>query len=237
MNADVNENPLDTSIEAIKTLAAKMAVSEPPQDPALCPFCARPATDWDIELCEHLIADFDDGSNNDRGALCGPGGSRCGNESLECLSDLESAWKDFVAVVGTGESDEMAQSGYADALGSALHGANLAPKWWSTVDDSALEQEGDDWRAVQAIWQAVVPWSPDLVSTEAIVGGMMMMSTATFVWARYPTQSAQAIASGVARAEADIRAATTQLVKQGRHINTDPLERKAPEPEKDIENS
>jgi hypothetical protein len=57
---------------------------------APCPFCGTDAANWDTKPCDHLIADYGDGTDGDRGILCGGGGSRCGNRALECLDRLKA---------------------------------------------------------------------------------------------------------------------------------------------------
>lgn len=69
------------------------------RDARHCPFCGVDAVDWDNELCSHLIADFGDRSNGDRGIMCGLGESRSGNSALDCLTGLERAIRDFVDIV------------------------------------------------------------------------------------------------------------------------------------------
>jgi len=192
--------------------------------PTACPFCGVDARDWDIEVCEHLLADFGDGSDGDRAILCGADGSRSGNAALDCLEDLEAAVKDFgvvawggdedgmVNLVSEGEDDGLGKAGLAQ-LGQALYGDEAVPKWWQPLAESlkALLTSED---MVKAIWDTVAPWSPTLKETTAVVGGMTS-SLVTFVWAQHPDQEVKAIADAVGRVTAEIEAARTRLVVQG----------------------
>jgi hypothetical protein len=174
------------------------------------------ATDWDIELCEHLLADFGDGSDGDRGILCGSGGSRCGNAALDCLNSLESTVADFAAAQGLKEWD-VPNSEEQSALRRSLYGAAKAPAWWQPLVDGlsgGLDRTAL-FRTVEAIWDTMAPWSEDLVSTTAILGGPMTASNVTFIWARHPQEAAKTITNTMGAIEAEIRAASALLLKQG----------------------
>lgn len=196
--------------------------------PTACPFCGMDAVDWDIEPCEHLLADFGDCSDGDRGILCGAGGSRSGNAALDCLEDLETTVKEFGAVAWGGDEDGMVnlvreddQDGTTGAsltdLRQALFGNAAVPQWWPPLAESIEGSLGSE-DMVQVIWESVAPWSPRLLRTTALLGGMTS-SLFTFVWAQDPDQEVKAIEDAVGKVTAEIEAARTRLVVQGWHSN------------------
>lgn len=193
-------------------------------DPPACPFCGSIATEEDGP-CAHLIADFGDGTDGDRGVLCGDSGSRSGNAALNCLEDLEAAVKDLGVVAWDGDEDgivNLVSEGEQDGLGKvslaqlgqALFGTEAAPQWWPTLAESieALLRSED---MVKAVWEKVAPWSPTLQETMAVLGGPMTSTLVTFVWAQDPDQAAKAIAKVVGRVTVEIETARTRLVAQG----------------------
>src|SRR5438445_8525989 len=97
---------------------------------ARCPFCGTDAAGFDTNLCEHLIGDYGDGTDGDRGILCGSGGSRCGNKALECLEPLLNALVEFGrAIVGSGDVGDGLSEEDKNAVVHSVYGEGEPPRW------------------------------------------------------------------------------------------------------------
>jgi len=180
---------------------------------APCPFCGRDATDWDAGWCDHLIADYGDGTDGDRGILCGDGGSRCGNRALECLEPLLDGLVEFgTAVVGEGEVEEGLSDEDAKAIVRALYGDGEAPKWIGLALERLGYGELPNERTVESIYAYAVPWSESLTETSSILGSMASTDV-SFLWARNPSEGAMQIENAIAPITADIRSAARRIAE------------------------
>ena len=180
---------------------------------APCPFCGRDAGDWDAGPCEHLIADYGDGTDGDRGIMCGDGGSRSGNRALECLEPLLDALIEFdTAVVGEGEVEEGVSDEDATAIVRTLYGDSEAPKWIDPALEALENGQLPNERTVESIYAYAMPWSESLRGTSAIFG-TMASTDVSFVWAKNPSDGAIEIENAITPITADIRSAAKRIAE------------------------
>ena len=167
-----------------------------------------------MELCEHLIADFGDGSNGDDGILCGSGGSRSGNASLACLAPLNEALLEFANVLlAPDEREEGLAESDRESVTQALS-QSPSPTWLESALESLTGGEAPSHWTIETIWQSAVPWDEALKETSSVIGTMAATSV-TFVWAKVPSDGTRQIEEAVAPITADIRAATLRLADLG----------------------
>ena len=179
---------------------------------APCPFCKVDAADPDAgPPCVHLIADFGDGTDGDRGILSGA--SRCDNSALSCLDDLEASLGAFTAAVSMGCNleDGLSESDKAELV-EALGFADQVPTWLGTALEEMEYGEQPGYRTVEAAWSEAVPWSERLRATTSLIGGMAS-TMVTFVWAADPTEGASQIAGAISEVERQVGAATKSLAE------------------------
>jgi hypothetical protein len=180
---------------------------------AHCPFCGVDAVSEDF--CKHLIADFGDGTDGDRGIMCGSGGSRSGNAALDCLADIERTLIDFAeAVSPSAYLDEGLTEVEKASLIQALGFGDRAPSWLGLVLDDMQFGERPNQRTVESIWSTAVPWSDRLVGTSSRLG-TMASTMVTFVWAADPDEGANQIAIAMRDVDQQIRAAMEHLASSG----------------------
>jgi hypothetical protein len=195
------------------------------RDAAHCPFCGADAVNWVNEDCIHLIADFGDGSDGDRGIMCGPDGSRCGNAALDCLTSLERALQDFVETVKPSEySDKRLNKAEEAALDRALGFGDQAPNWLGVISEvfnygAGLEDFNIDFW-IERIWTAAVPWSDRLFTTSSYIG-TMAATDVTFVWAADPKDGSNQIAKSIERIVDEIRKTIDRLAQSNWHVTHD----------------
>ena len=180
---------------------------------APCPFCGTDAANWDTGPCDHLIADYGDGTDGDRGILCGAGGSRSGNKALECLEPLLQALVDFGnSVVAEGDVEEGLSDEDAKAIVRSLYGGSQAPMWIEPALEMLGYGELPNEKTVELIYAYAVPWSESLIETSSILG-TMASTNVSFVWAKNPSDGALQIENGIAPVTADIRSATSRIAR------------------------
>jgi hypothetical protein len=197
------------------------------RDGAHCPFCGVDAVDWENELCSHLIADFGDRSNGDRGIMCGSGGSRSGNAALDCLTGLERALRDFVETVKpSGYLDKTPDKADKAALVRASGFGDQAPYWLEEILEVLDDGEGLDGfninidLTIESIWSAAVPWADDLVQTSSYIG-TMASTEVTFVWAADPKDGANRISKSVEQVDHEIRKTIDRLARSNWRVTHD----------------
>jgi hypothetical protein len=189
------------------------------RDAAHCPFCGANAVDWENESCIHLIADFGDRSDGDRGIMCGSGGSRCGNAALDCLTSLEHALQVLVETVKpSGYLEKTPGKADKAALVRASGFGDQAPHWLEVVLEVLDDGEGVDGfninidSTIESIWSAGVPWSDGLVKTSSYIGSMASTDV-TFVWASDPKDGANQISKSAEQIEHEIRKTIDRLAR------------------------
>jgi len=179
---------------------------------AHCPFCNRDAVN-ENDVCQHLIADWGDGSDGDDGILSGPGDSRSGNAAIECLQALREALVRFARTAGIVD-----EAGYGLGLERQKELlAGFAPATEAPLAiDPMLDRLGDegpiDHAVIRDCWDSI-EWP--FPQTNAILGGMTS-SWCTFLWADNAAEAAAFIKARIESLTAEVEAETNRLSRSVR---------------------
>jgi len=172
---------------------------------AHCPFCGA-SLDWGAGICEHLIADYGDGSDGDRGIM--GDGNRTGNEALAGLAGVEAAVQALVGELGLEEAEGLGSEGASEVQG-LLFEAGQEPAWWPDLKED-LETGGIGDGTFERMFEAAAPWGQDLQATSALLGGPMTTTSVSFIWAREPEAGKHSLQEAIGAMEAGIYAAAVE---------------------------
>ena len=187
-------------------------------DAAHCPFCGRDAADWDVDICEHLIADYGDGSNDDEGIL---GESRCGNGALTCLESLRDALLEFARLFADPAELEDAQVDVdRDEVVQAACPDGPVPIWLISMLDYFSGGSAIHW-TVRDIFDQTIAWDDSLVQTQSIMGGIGLSAGSTYVWAKAPAVGAQQVADAIVPITAAVNQVAGRLGRGVANPDTD----------------
>ena len=155
----------------------------------------------------HLIADYGDGSDGDRGIM--GDANRTGNAALSDLGEVEKAVQTLVAEAHLEEGEGL-PAGEAVTLEAALFEAGGTKVWWQALAEDMVSGEVGD-NTMEKIFDMVVPWGVDLKGTSALMGGPMTQTLVSFVWARDPVAGPRAVEAAIRQASEEISAAARRL--------------------------
>lgn len=184
---------------------------------APCPFCGHDAYDeetWFNAGCIHLIADWMDEAEDNAGVF---GESVCNVEPLPA-DELARAIQSLNEVVM--DKDDARYDGKLAALISVLPRAQT-PTWWpalcDAISDQAGEHIGDSNRELgwipTRIMRGVLFATPGVSIASVIIGGGVISTSNTFVWAENPDAARTMIAERIDAATSTVNQAIT-LLKQ-----------------------
>jgi len=182
---------------------------------APCPFCGHDAYDEETSFnagCQHLVADWMDEAEENAGVL---GESVCNVDPLPA-DDLARAIQSLNEVIM--DEDDAHYDRKLEALKKVL-AKGQTPSWWialcDAVSDQAPEPIGDSNRELgwipTRIMRDLLSAIPGVSIASVNIGGGVMSTGNTFVWAENPEAARTAIANRIDAATANVREATESL--------------------------
>lgn len=175
------------------------------EDPSTCPFCGNEEY---ADPCDHLLADFADGSDGDGGVL--GGGWATDNVVTEPARELGRACRDLLLAVW--RDDE-----WEDRI-EKLKGltAHRQETWWAEAvdniegnDDCTDDDEGLGCYATPIVTE-IIEDVPGVFVGETILGGMTS-SLVWFLWADNREAGRSALKDKIGEATKSVRLVQTQL--------------------------
>jgi hypothetical protein len=189
----------------------------------LCPVCGAelPLDDEFLAPCEHLIADWPDGSDGDDGIL----GESCRTKAaLDKLPALFSAFSCLVNLAAgrdeeadaTEDSDERSldEDGLAALKRRLSLSSDSTPIWYQPLDECLSDVSRPNYIYADELVSAALKECPGVCVTVADLGGPMVSTSVTFVWAEDPPAAIACVDAKLVQMTGEINEAANRLRTQ-----------------------
>lgn len=185
----------------------------------MCPVCGAELSVDEFEPpCQHLIADWPDGSDGDDGIL----GESCRTKAaLDRLPTLFSAFSRLVNLAvgrdqeadSTEDRDERSidEEGLAGLRSKVLAPSEESPIWYQAFEECLSDISWPTYLDAAALVSAALEQCPGVSETMKSLGGPMISTSVTFVWAEDPAAAIACVDARLAHITAEIEAASNRL--------------------------